>query len=44
MTWRSLSSSLEKNDALKKAIVVVTNSFESLILTYLSALRRCRAR
>ncbi|HWT40154.1 MAG TPA: hypothetical protein VN081_02680 [Dongiaceae bacterium] len=26
---------LEKNDALKKAIVVVTNSFESLILTYL---------
>lgn len=26
---------LEKNDALKKAIVVVSNSFESLILTYL---------
>lgn len=30
-----LVSSLEKNDALKKAIVVVSNSFESLILTYL---------
>lgn len=30
-----LVSTLEKNDALKKAIVVVTNSFESLILTYL---------
>lgn len=30
-----LVSNLEKNDALKKAIVVVTNSFESLILTYL---------
>ncbi len=30
-----LVSSLEKNDALKKAIVIVTNSFESLILTYL---------
>ena len=27
---------LEKNDALKKAIVVVSNSFESLILTYLA--------
>lgn len=26
---------LEKNDALKKAVVVVSNSFESLILTYL---------
>lgn len=26
---------LEKNDALKKAVVIVTNSFESLILTYL---------
>lgn len=30
-----LVSTLEKNDALKKAIVVVSNSFESLILTYL---------
>lgn len=30
-----LVSMLEKNDALKKAVVVVTNSFESLILTYL---------
>lgn len=30
-----LVSDLEKNDALKKAVVVVTNSFESLILTYL---------
>jgi F-type H+-transporting ATPase subunit alpha len=30
-----LVSSLEKNDALKKAVVVVSNSFESLILTYL---------
>jgi len=30
-----LVSTLEKNDALKKAVVVVTNSFESLILTYL---------
>lgn len=30
-----LVSNLEKNDALKKAIVVVSNSFESLILTYL---------
>ncbi|HEY1085827.1 MAG TPA: sodium-transporting two-sector ATPase [Candidatus Saccharimonadales bacterium] len=30
-----LVSTLEKNDAMKKAIVVVTNSFESLILTYL---------
>lgn len=31
-----LVSTLEKNDALKKAIVVVSNSFESLILTYLA--------
>lgn len=31
-----LVSSLEKNDALKKAIVVVSNSFQSLILTYLA--------
>lgn len=31
-----LVSSLEKNDALKKAIVIVSNSFESLILTYLA--------
>lgn len=31
-----LVNSLEKNDALKKAIVVVSNSFESLILTYLA--------
>jgi len=30
-----LVSNLEKNDALKKAVIVVTNSFESLILTYL---------
>ena len=30
-----LVTNLEKNDALKKAVVVVTNSFESLILTYL---------
>lgn len=30
-----LVSNLTKNDALKKAIVVVSNSFESLILTYL---------
>lgn len=30
-----LVTELEKNDALKKAVVVVTNSFESLILTYL---------
>jgi F-type H+/Na+-transporting ATPase subunit alpha len=30
-----LVNNLEKNDALKKAIVIVTNSFESLILTYL---------
>lgn len=30
-----LVSNLEKNDALKTAVVVVTNSFESLILTYL---------
>ncbi|MCU1441839.1 MAG: atpA [Rhodoglobus sp.] len=30
-----LVSSLEKNDALKKAVVVVSNSFESLILSYL---------
>lgn len=27
---------LEKNDALKKAIVIVTNMFESLVLTYLA--------
>ena len=27
---------LEKNDALKKAIIIVTNMFESLILTYLA--------
>jgi F-type H+-transporting ATPase subunit alpha len=31
-----LVSNLEKNDALKKAIIVVSNSFESLILTYLA--------
>ncbi len=31
-----LVSSLEKNDALKKAVVIVSNSFESLILTYLA--------
>lgn len=31
-----LVGNLEKNDALKKAIVVVSNSFESLILTYLA--------
>lgn len=30
-----LVTNLDKNDALKKAVVVVTNSFESLILTYL---------
>lgn len=30
-----LVNNLKKNDALKKAVVVVTNSFESLILTYL---------
>lgn len=30
-----LVSSLEENDALKKAVIVVTNSFESLVLTYL---------
>lgn len=30
-----LVSTLEKNDALKKAIIVVSNSFESLVLTYL---------
>jgi F-type H+-transporting ATPase subunit alpha len=30
-----LVTTLEKNDALKKAVVVVSNSFESLILTYL---------
>ena len=30
-----LVGNLEKNDALKKAVVVVSNSFESLILTYL---------
>lgn len=30
-----LVNTLDKNDALKKAVVVVTNSFESLILTYL---------
>ena len=30
-----LVSNLQKNDALKKAVVVVSNSFESLILTYL---------
>lgn len=30
-----LVTNLEKNDALKKAVVIVTNSFESLILTYL---------
>lgn len=30
-----LVTNLKKNDALKKAIVVVSNSFESLILTYL---------
>jgi F-type H+-transporting ATPase subunit alpha len=30
-----LVSTLEKNDALKKAVVVVSNSFESLILSYL---------
>lgn len=30
-----LVTTLEKNDALKKAVIVVTNSFESLILTYL---------
>lgn len=31
-----LVSTLEKNDALKKAVIVVSNSFESLILTYLA--------
>jgi len=31
-----LVSNLAENDALKKAIVVVSNSFESLILTYLA--------
>lgn len=31
-----LVSNLEKNDALKKAVVVVSNSFESLVLTYLT--------
>lgn len=31
-----LVGNLERNDALKKAIVVVSNSFESLILTYLA--------
>lgn len=31
-----LVSNLDKNDALKKAVVVVSNSFESLILTYLA--------
>lgn len=30
-----LVTTLAKNDALKKAVVVVSNSFESLILTYL---------
>lgn len=30
-----LVNSLEKNNALQKAIVIVSNSFESLILTYL---------
>jgi F-type H+-transporting ATPase subunit alpha len=30
-----LVTTLKKNDALKKAVVVVSNSFESLILTYL---------
>lgn len=30
-----LVNNLHNNDALKKAVVVVTNSFESLILTYL---------
>lgn len=30
-----LVTSLDKNDALRKAVVVVSNSFESLILTYL---------
>lgn len=30
-----LVNMLDKNDALKKAVVVVSNSFESLILTYL---------
>lgn len=30
-----LVTNLEQNDALKKAVVIVTNSFESLILTYL---------
>lgn len=31
----ALVNELERNDALKKAIIVVSNSFESLILTYL---------
>lgn len=31
-----LVGDLKKNDALKKAVVVVTNMFESLILTYLA--------
>ena len=31
-----LVTTLEKNDALKKAIVIVSNSFQSLILTYLA--------
>lgn len=31
-----LVSELEKNDAMKKAIIVVTNMFESLVLTYLA--------
>ncbi len=30
-----LVTALKKNDAMKKAVVVVTNSFESLVLTYL---------
>lgn len=30
-----LITNLKKNDAMKKAVVVVTNSFESLVLTYL---------
>lgn len=30
-----LVTNLEKNDALKKAIVIVTNSFDSLVATYL---------
>ncbi len=31
-----LVSNLQKNDALSKAVVIVSNSFESLILTYLA--------